>query len=93
MTNKRVSDLSDDTLLSVRIPKSTADWLRQRALATDVKTSQLVRRLLRMEIASVDDLESELESERKSPLEKVADALCLQPAFRPSVLISKVEKE
>ena len=48
----------------IEIPKSTADWLCKREQETAVKTGHLVRRLLRMEIASVDDLESEQKQAR-----------------------------
>ncbi len=77
----------DTPRLSVRIPKTSAEWLRKREEETDVTTSQLIRRLIRLEIESV----KELEYERVQPtLENVAEALCLAPAFskRTSVLIS-----
>ena len=54
---------SRDTRLSVRIPKTSAEWLRKREQETDVTTSQLIRRLIRMEIESVRDLESEQKSD------------------------------
>ena len=47
---------TEDTRLSVRIPKTSAEWLRKREQETDTTTSQLIRRLIRMEMR---DLESE----------------------------------
>ena len=56
----------NECFLSVRIPKTSAEWLKKREQETDTTTSQLIRRLIRMEIESVRDLESDMEGKENA---------------------------
>ena len=59
MTNQASS------MLSVRIPAAMAEALKKRELETDIPTSRLVRRLIRMELESVRELKYEQKMETR----------------------------
>jgi len=57
---------SEDHVLSVRIPAVMAEALKKRELETDIPTSRLIRRLIRMELESVRELKYEQKMETRS---------------------------
>ncbi len=76
-----MTKIDEGHVLSVRIPAAMAEWLGKRELDTDVTTSRLIRRLIRMEMESIRDLKSE--PERRT----------LESYYHPAVLVSPKAEE